>query len=313
MATLFITDTELENIADAIRAKNGSQLLYTPAQMATAISNLDTSGSGSGSGSGNEGVSPITVNITQSANQTIMVDATVNSTVTLTSNGGSVTVPQTVTLSASIIPDNGYLAGTLNQSSVSATWGDTVSFSATAATQAQAESWRLVGTYSNEGLTDVTKVDFGVRQSSMKIDQQVDISGATSLMTSLEFHTDAPLAWDPLEGFEFSDQTHNHNNASWSMSESDLDAYTSTQQVSERQAGIQQWCTDGTHGSQWNVQVGSIYVTKINYVEPISKVTYAQWIDGSGNNNRKFYAGGVRFTTTGAHVINYYHKLYLDS
>lgn len=313
MSTLFITDTELTNIANAIRAKNGSELLYTPAQMATAISNLDTSGSGSGSGSGNEGVSPITVNITQSSNQTILVAATINDTQNLTSNGGSVTVPQTVTLTATVVPDTGYIAGTLNQSSVSATWGDTVSFSATAATQAQAENWRLVGTYSNEGLTDVTKVDFGVRQSSMKIDNQIDVSGATSLMTSLEFHTDAPLAFDPLEGFEFSDQTHNHNNASWSMSESDLDVYTSTQQVSERQAGIQQWCEDCTHGSQWNVQAGSVYITKINYVEPISKVTYAQWIDGNGNNNRKFYAGGVRFTTTGAHVVNYYHKFYLDS
>ena len=35
MATLFITDTELTDIADAIRAKNGSELLYTPAQKIT--------------------------------------------------------------------------------------------------------------------------------------------------------------------------------------------------------------------------------------------------------------------------------------
>lgn len=313
MSTLFITDTELTNIADAIRAKNGSELLYTPAQMATAISNLDVSGSGSGSGNNNQGVSPITVVITQSSNQTILVAATINSTQNLTSNGGSVTVPQTVTLTATVTPDTGYIAGTLNQSTVSATWGDTVSFSATDATQASAENWTLVGTYSAENLTDITQVDYGVRQSTLKIDTQVDVSSATSLMTSLEFHTDAPIAWDPLEGFEFSDQAHNHNNASWSMSSTDLDGYNGTNQVSEKQAAIQQWCEAGTHGSQWNVQSGNLYITRINYVEPISGITYAQWIDGSGSNMRKFYAGGVRFKTTGAKVINYYHKLYLDS
>lgn len=42
MAQVLITDTYLENIADAIREKNGSEDTYTPAQMATAIENIQT-------------------------------------------------------------------------------------------------------------------------------------------------------------------------------------------------------------------------------------------------------------------------------
>ena len=40
MAQMLITDTNLTNIANAIRAKNGSSAQYTPPQMATAISAL---------------------------------------------------------------------------------------------------------------------------------------------------------------------------------------------------------------------------------------------------------------------------------
>jgi hypothetical protein len=42
MSQVLITDTYLEGIADAIRDKNGSEDLYTPAQMATAIENIQT-------------------------------------------------------------------------------------------------------------------------------------------------------------------------------------------------------------------------------------------------------------------------------
>jgi len=42
--TYVITDKQnYEDIADAIRAKNGSQSTYTPSQMATAISNISGS------------------------------------------------------------------------------------------------------------------------------------------------------------------------------------------------------------------------------------------------------------------------------
>lgn len=40
MSKVVITESYLEDIADAIREKNGTQNTYTPAQMATAISNI---------------------------------------------------------------------------------------------------------------------------------------------------------------------------------------------------------------------------------------------------------------------------------
>lgn len=42
MTQVLITDIYLENIAEAIRDKNGSEDSYTPAQMATAIENIQT-------------------------------------------------------------------------------------------------------------------------------------------------------------------------------------------------------------------------------------------------------------------------------
>lgn len=54
MSKLMITDSLLTGIADAIRGKNGSSDQYTPAQMATAISNIPTGTTPTG-----------TVNITQ--------------------------------------------------------------------------------------------------------------------------------------------------------------------------------------------------------------------------------------------------------
>lgn len=45
MANVIIDDTHLSDIADAIRGKNGSLNTYTPAQMAAAISAIETGGS----------------------------------------------------------------------------------------------------------------------------------------------------------------------------------------------------------------------------------------------------------------------------
>lgn len=45
MSKVLVTDTYLYNIADSIRAKNGSSDTYTPLQMATAISNIPSGGS----------------------------------------------------------------------------------------------------------------------------------------------------------------------------------------------------------------------------------------------------------------------------
>lgn len=47
MANVIIDDTHLTNIADAIRSKNGSVDTYTPAQMAAAISAIETGGGSS--------------------------------------------------------------------------------------------------------------------------------------------------------------------------------------------------------------------------------------------------------------------------
>lgn len=44
MAKVLITDTYLQNIANAIRNKNGSNVTYTPAEMAPAINDLNTDG-----------------------------------------------------------------------------------------------------------------------------------------------------------------------------------------------------------------------------------------------------------------------------
>lgn len=42
MARVIINESNLENIADAIRAKNGSSDTYLPSQMASAISNISS-------------------------------------------------------------------------------------------------------------------------------------------------------------------------------------------------------------------------------------------------------------------------------
>ena len=44
MTNVLIDETNLENIADSIRAKNGSSDTYTPAQMSTAIDNIPSGG-----------------------------------------------------------------------------------------------------------------------------------------------------------------------------------------------------------------------------------------------------------------------------
>lgn len=42
MAQVLVTESYLDNIADAIRDKNGTNNTYTPAQMAQAIENIQT-------------------------------------------------------------------------------------------------------------------------------------------------------------------------------------------------------------------------------------------------------------------------------
>ena len=40
MTNVLVNETSLQNIADSIRAKNGSSDTYTPAQMSGAIDNI---------------------------------------------------------------------------------------------------------------------------------------------------------------------------------------------------------------------------------------------------------------------------------
>ena len=122
MANVLVERVSLEDIADAIRAKNGTITTYKPYQMPTAIANINT-----------EAHLPITVNITQSEHQTITVTA-VNPFGSKTSSG-TYSLPNTVTINAAVTPDSGYNAGTLNQTSIAVPWGGSVSFSATAATE----------------------------------------------------------------------------------------------------------------------------------------------------------------------------------
>lgn len=116
MAKVLVSESNLTNIANAIRAKNESSNTYTPAQMANAILAIQT------------GVEPWEINITQSANQTISVNTFLSKTGTSSYLfGESTDVPTVLT---TITPSTGYNAGT---ASVQRS-GSTFSVSATAAT-----------------------------------------------------------------------------------------------------------------------------------------------------------------------------------
>ena len=150
---LLINESILTDIADAIRTKTGKSQKIYPSNMDEEILSISAGGT-TPTGSINittngthdvtnyatavvavssgqsEAHPPITINITQSDHQTISVS---KSMTPVTSNN-QVSVPSTVTLRATITPAPGYDAGTLNQTQVTAHWGDTVSFSATPAT-----------------------------------------------------------------------------------------------------------------------------------------------------------------------------------
>lgn len=122
MSKVFISDINLSNIADAIRAKNGAQTQYYPREMAAAITALDV-----------EEHKPIQVNIQQSEHQTIKVKVKQKELNNTTINA-NVELPETIQLEATVTADEGYTPGTLNQSLVNAEWGDTVTFNVTEAT-----------------------------------------------------------------------------------------------------------------------------------------------------------------------------------
>ena len=105
MSEAIITESYLTDIADAIRAKNGSNETYTPAEMAAAISNIPSGGSGGGATiealtvtqngtytapSGVDGYSPVTVNVSGGGGDE-QLKALIDGTAT------SITVPNNVT------------------------------------------------------------------------------------------------------------------------------------------------------------------------------------------------------------------------
>ena len=124
MSKVFVSDINLSNIADAIRAKNGAQTQYYPRDMAAAITALTIE----------ERHVPVQVNIQQSQNQTIKVKVKQKELKTTTVST-DIRIPETFQLEATVTADNGYTPGMLNHSLVDVEWGDTVVFNATAATR----------------------------------------------------------------------------------------------------------------------------------------------------------------------------------
>lgn len=97
MAKVLVSESNLINIANAIRAKNGSNNEYTPGQMAAAIQAISTGSS-----------SLWTINITQSAHQTISVAASISKSGNSSYTIGPNDIPNVI---ATVIPDEGYTAG----------------------------------------------------------------------------------------------------------------------------------------------------------------------------------------------------------
>lgn len=127
MAKVLITESTLEDIADAIRAKANTNRTYKPSEMAAAINNLE-----------DEEHQPAHINIAQTNNQTITVNANLFSASevqTEHTTNFTVNVPNSVQLNASVTPDTGYTAGELNITNTTLNWGNTANFSATAATR----------------------------------------------------------------------------------------------------------------------------------------------------------------------------------
>ena len=97
MAKVLVSESNLTNIANAIRAKNGSSDTYTPAQMATAIQGIQT------------GMQTYTCTYpTSTANQSLQINLLSSGTVSnglVQFNGCGVELK--------LVPDSGYEAGSI--------------------------------------------------------------------------------------------------------------------------------------------------------------------------------------------------------
>lgn len=141
MAKVLVSETNLTNIANAIRTKNGLSNTYKPPQMAAAILAIPTGGT-----------SPIwNINITQSANQTISVTTSISKS---GSSSYTVGASDTPTVVATVTPNSGYIAGTASVQQS----GTTFNVSASAATPQSSSSWtktytNVVGSINNGNLS----------------------------------------------------------------------------------------------------------------------------------------------------------------
>lgn len=123
MSKVLVTEYSLESIADAIRAKNGTQNTYKPGQMAAAIQALDTSGihptgtkqiTANGTtdvtnyASANVNVQPTLQTKTASANGDVEPDSGYDGLSKVTVNVQPNLQSKTATANGTITPDSGY-------------------------------------------------------------------------------------------------------------------------------------------------------------------------------------------------------------
>ena len=121
MSRALITESILNDIAIAIKNKLNILGTIKPVNMANEILRIPS-----------ESHFPVHLNITQSDNQTISASYSLNYGTPKTQSF-TLTVPENVTVNATVTPASGYDAGELNKTSETISWGESVSFSATPA------------------------------------------------------------------------------------------------------------------------------------------------------------------------------------
>lgn len=154
MAKVIVSETYLSDIADAIRAKNGSSNTYTPAQMATAISNI-SGGGGSTTPTlqtksvsitpsetaqsqtvtadpGYDGLDEVSVSVGAISSSYVGSEVTQRTSTDLSVSGATVTAPAGYyASSASIVVPNTFVTGTFTTGSSAGTGSVSIPYSGT--------------------------------------------------------------------------------------------------------------------------------------------------------------------------------------